>query len=433
MNYAQAAERLKQSAKLGWKPGLESVGRLCARLGDPQDALPTVHIAGTNGKGSVCAMIASSLRAAGYRTGLYTSPYLAGYRDSFDIGGEKITPEEFAEVMEAVYAQADAMTAEGLYPTEFEILTAGAFYWFAQRGCDIAVIETGMGGRLDATNVIAQPLVSVITPISYDHMAYLGDTLTDIAREKCGIIKPGGVTVTGIGQAEEAMNVIREVAATRGNALIVPDASQYAAGETDLHGSCFVYRGIAMQTRMGGAHQPENTLTATEALLVLRERGFDISGEAIARGIGAAYLPARQEVLRESPLVLLDGAHNVQGLESLAHTMRGIQRRPLAVVMGMLADKQYVESIGMIASLCDRFFAVRPDNPRALDPQATAEAARRSGVSAAAYESMDEAVRDAAAFAGDKGAIVICGSFYNAEAARRAVDQLFPVAKPCGI
>ena len=429
MDYAQAVHRLKQSAQLGWKPGLESVGRLCARLGSPQDAVPTVHVAGTNGKGSICAMIASSLREAGYKTGLYMSPYLIDYRDSFDIGGQKISREEFARVMTEVYVQADAMAEEGLYPTEFEILTAGAFLWFAQSGCDIAVIETGMGGRLDATNVISRPQVSVIAPISYDHMAYLGNTLTEIAREKCGIIKPGGVTVMSIDQGEEAKRAIRDAAAEKGNALIIADTSKARQSKSDLYGTELEYRGIAMHVRMGGSHQYANALTAVDALRTLRERGFAIIDEAISRGVSKAYLPARQEILREAPFVMLDGSHNVQGLESLRLTMRALWEREPVVIMGVLADKQVEACVEAIIPACCRFIAVRPDNPRALSPQALSEIASRSGVETAAYESMGEAVQDAASFSGTKGAIVICGSLYLTEAARRAVDQHIPVAK----
>lgn len=433
MDYAQAAERLKQTARLGWKPGLESVRRLCTLLGNPQDAVPTVHVAGTNGKGSTSAMIASALRAAGYKTGLYTSPHLTDWRDSFEIDGKKITPEEFAHALTEVYVQADAMATEGLVPTEFEILTACAFHWFAQSGCDIAVIETGMGGRLDATNVIAHPLVSVITPISYDHMAYLGDTLTQIAREKCGIIKPGGITVYAPDQPEEAMRVIRESAEKSGNALILPDAGYLSEHHTDFTGTSLIYRGIRTHVRMGGLHQRENAMTAIEALLALRQCGFAMTDEAVAQGISEAYLPARQEILREHPFVMLDGAHNLQGIESLAQTVCGIPNLPLIVVMGMLADKQYAQSIGIMAQLCDRFIATSPDNPRALAPQAVAEVALQSGVDVAAYECIEDAVQDAAAFAGTDGAIVICGSLYMADAARRAVDQYIPVAEQNGI
>ena len=433
MDYAQAAERLRQTAKLGWKPGLESVGRLCARLGNPQDAVPSVHVAGTNGKGSTCAMIASVLREAGYKTGLYTSPYLTDWRDSFDIHGEKITQDEFVRALTEVYEQADAMAGEGLVPTEFEILTACAFHWFAESGCNIAVIETGMGGRLDATNVISHPMVSVITAISYDHMAYLGDTLAKIASEKCGIIKQNGVTVCDRDQPEEAMRVIREAAERSGNALIVPDARMLSENQSDLTGTSLVYRGLRTQVRMGGAHQAANAMTAIEALLSLRERGFKIPDTAIGQGISKAYQPARQEVLRASPFVLLDGAHNLQGIESLAQTVKRIPNRPLTVVMGMLADKQYEQSIGIMAALCDRFIAVSPDNPRALSAQAAADVARRAGVDVAAYESIDEAMKDAAVLSGSDGAIVICGSLTMADAARRAVNQYIPVAVQNGM
>jgi dihydrofolate synthase/folylpolyglutamate synthase len=394
MDYPQVAKKLKQSAALGWKPGLDSIRRLCARLGNPQDAVPAVHVAGTNGKGSVCAMTASVLEAAGYRTGLYTSPYLTDWRDSFAINGMMITPEAFARVLTQVFAQADALAAEGLYLTEFELLTAGAFLWFAQSGCDAAVIETGMGGRLDATNVVARPLVSVITAVSYDHMAYLGDTPAQIAREKCGIDKPGGATVCYPVQPEEAMRVILEAARHARNQLIVPDTARLSVSASGIGGTSFAYRGVEARVRMGGAHQAFNAATAIETAFVLRTQGFAISGEAIRRGLGEAYLPARQEVLRERPLVLLDGAHNIQGIQALAEAVRGISNRPMAVVMGMLSDKPYPEAAAVMAALCGRFCAVRPNNPRALAPRELKDIAARQGVAAQTYESMDEAVKE---------------------------------------
>ncbi len=426
MDYAQAVKRLKNAAKLGSKPGLDNIRLLCTLLGNPQDAVPAVHVAGTNGKGSTCAMLARILKAAGYRTGLYTSPYIADYRDSFDISGENIRREAFAQALAEVGSRADAMAAEGLFPTEFELLTACAFHWFYQSGCDIAVIETGMGGRLDATNVISRPLVSVITAISYDHTAYLGDTLAKIAREKCGIFRPGGVTVCYPTQPEEAMREIRAAAKGCNSELILPDTAQLAVTESGVYGVSFTYRGISARVRMGGAHQALNAVTAIEATFALRQ-GFAISDAHIAQGLGEAYQPARQEVLCEAPLVLLDGAHNLQGIEALAQTVRGIECRPLAVVMGMLADKQYEESIALMAALCDRFFAVRPDNPRALPAQAAADIAGRHEARAEAYNSMDEAVKAAAAFTGGSGAVVICGSLYMAKAARRAVKRHIPV------
>jgi dihydrofolate synthase/folylpolyglutamate synthase len=432
MDYTDACARLKQAASLGSRPGLDSIRRLCARLGDPQDVVPAVHVAGTNGKGSVCAMIASILQAAGYRTGLYTSPYLTDWRDSFAVGGKKIAKAEFARAITPVLGQADAMAAEGIYATEFEILTACAFHWFRERGCDIAVIETGMGGRLDATNAIAHPALSVITAISYDHTAYLGDTLAQIAMEKCGIIKPGGVTVCDPAQPEEAMQVIREAAQRNENALIVPDMQQLTAISADVTGVSLVYRRIRAHIRMGGSHQARNAATAIEAALVLRKKGYTIPDAAIQKGLGAACLPARQEVLRVKPLVLLDGAHNLQGIQALAQTVRGITNRPLAVVMGMLADKPYREAIPIMASLCGRFCAVQPDNPRALPARAAADIARRHCENVQAYERVEDAVKAAADFAGSGGTVVICGSFYITVAARRAVNRHIPIAKSHG-
>jgi dihydrofolate synthase/folylpolyglutamate synthase len=271
--------------------------------------------------------------------------------------------------------------------------------------------------------VVRTTLVSVITAIAMDHMQYLGDTVEQIAREKCGIIKPGGVVVCYPDQPAAAMAVIRAAAREKGSDVVIPDRGQLTAEDPGLEGLRFGYRGVDARLRLAGRHQALNAATAVETALALRERyGFDIPDGAIAAGLEAAYLPARQELLCRRPLVLLDGAHNLQGIEALADTVRtGLSGRRLAVVMGMLRDKPYHECVGIMARLCGRLFAVKPDNPRALEPSEVAAVAAAQGCDAAPFDDADEAVRAALEFCGLGGAVVICGSLYMTDKMRKAV------------
>ena len=423
MDYNKARAYIESAAKYGSRPGLDTITALCGQLGNPQDKLPFVHAAGTNGKGSTCTMISSILLKAGHKPGLFLSPHLAEHRDSLFVCGEMISEAAFAETMTVVKTAADALARKGIFATEFELLTAAAFVWFCRSGCDIAVLETGLGGRLDATNVVKTTRVSVITAIAMDHMQYLGDTLAQIAREKCGIIKPGGVTVCIADQPKEAQDVIKATAEKMGNDIIIPDPGQIGYTDFGLEGALIRYQGIEAQLRLPGRHQAGNAAAAIEAARVLRQRyGYHISDEAIAEGLEAAYLPARQEVLCRQPLVLLDGAHNLQGMEALAETVKAhLADRRTAVVMGMLRDKQYDECIGVMARLCGKLFAVRPDSARALAEQEVVQVAQRHGCDAAAYGDADAAVRDALDYCGPDGAVVICGSLYMADRMRRAV------------
>jgi len=425
MNYKQACQRLKHIANMGSKLGLVSVSKLCARLGNPQDQLNIVHVAGTNGKGSVCAMTSSILTAAGYKTGLYVSPFLKTYRDSFSIDGKTITPADFAKTAAEVFEQVDILNQQGVFPTEFEILTAMAFVWYQKRACDVVVLETGLGGRLDATNVVSHPLVSVITAISMDHMDYLGATLEAIAQEKCGIIKPGGITVCYPLQEASVLQTIHRFAITERNTFILPDTKRINSIAVQIGRTGFDYKGISYETTLGGYHQAYNAATAMETVRALAQyHSFNIPPKAISLGLIGAYLPARQEVLSHRPLVVLDGAHNIQSIQSLADTIHACApQRPVAVVMGILKDKEYESCIRIMASLCDMFIAVRPNNPRALDAGTTAAVAAKYCARTAKAVSFRAAVSQAASFCGHSGTIVLCGSLYMADALRRAVTK----------
>lgn len=423
MTAGDALSYINDTKHLGSKLGLERISMLCGLLGNPQDSLPTVHVAGTNGKGSTAAMIAAALTAAGYQTGLYTSPYLVDARESIGIDGAQIADDEYAAIAAIVAEKARAMAADGEAPTSFELETAIAFLWFQRRQCDAAVIEVGLGGRLDATNVIRQPVVSVITSISYDHVNILGVTLAGIAAEKCGIIKPGGITVSYPYQDPEAMAVIRTQAEAAANRLILPDAASMRMLESGLEGSRIEYGGSLLHTPMIGRHQAWNAITAVEALRVLDGCGvFSIPERCIAEGIRKAVLPMRQEIISRNPLILLDGAHNLDKLAALAETIRiHLAGQQVVAVMGMLKDKQFEPSVALIAGLSHSFIACRPHSDRALDSETIASIARRHCEDVIVEDDVDRAVALAIRSAGQDGAVVVCGSFYLAGPARAAL------------
>lgn len=382
--------------------GLERIRALMAALGNPQDRLRFVHVAGTNGKGSVCAYLASILETAGYRTGLFTSPYIERFEERIRVDGQNISEADLRSVTLAVRDAADALEREtGEHPTEFELMTAVALLHFARLGCDIAVIEVGLGGRLDSTNII-MPEVSVICRIGLDHTDILGETLAEIAGEKAGIIKPG-VPVAVYPQGAEVMGVIEQACEERGCTLYLPDFESIKVGKIAPGGTRrFVFGGIIYVTRLLATYQPYNAALAICAASVLAQQGWRISQADVERGIASATWPGRFEIAGEDPLFIVDGAHNPQGAAELRSSLEDMVRQmasspagseqPLApdavFVTGVLADKDHA---GMLEALIKgdnragmpplfrkaTFITYTPDNPRALDAHAyAAEIAR---------------------------------------------------------
>lgn len=423
MNYTDARIYLEAASKLGSRPGLANILSLCELLDNPQDKLCFVHVAGTNGKGSVCSMIAEILKAADYKTGLFLSPHIDEYTSSFYINGEMISEDEFSSAVLAVSEQAEKLKKHGKEVTEFELLTACAFYLFDKCGCDVVVLETGMGGSLDATNIINNTLVSVITEISMDHVSFLGDTIEKITRHKCGIIKKDGITVSYPCQQQAALNIIISEAEKKDNFFIMPDIRHLEICDLSIKGTDLIYKGLRMHIKFSGKHQALNCITAVEAVYSLRKyRNFLVSDEAVINGIRNAFLPARHEIISEKPLILIDGAHNLQGIAALAQTIRSlINQKPIAVIMGMLSDKDYKECIKIMAELSDKFLAVTPKSPRALTASAAVELAKEYCMNASHYSDIDEALNDAVAFCGDAGAVIVCGSFYLANPMRNLI------------
>ena len=287
MTIEEAMELIHGVEWRGSRPGLTRVRELLHRLGDPQDGLQFVHIAGTNGKGSTAAMLASILRAAGYTTGLFTSPYLERFAERMQVNGAPVPDAEFAAVCQTLQPCIAAMDDP---PTEFELVTAAAMLWFRRRGCDVVVLEVGLGGRLDATNVIAAPACAVITNIGLDHTEILGGTLAQIAREKAGILKPGTCAVS-YPQAPEVRRVLREICAQRGIPLTEADASAIVPLTDSVDGQTFTYRGAEYALPLLGAHQLRNAAVALTTVEVLRRRGWHISEDAVRRGLASVTWP----------------------------------------------------------------------------------------------------------------------------------------------
>ena len=455
--------------------GLDRIRELLDRLGRPQDRLRFVHVAGTNGKGSTCAYLAAILQAAGLRTGLFTSPYLVAFEERIRVDGVNISLEELTEATLLVKEQAEAMAAEtGDHPTEFELMTAVALVQFARRECDIVVLEVGLGGRLDSTNVIDAPEATVIARIGLDHTKLLGSTLAAIAREKAGIVKPGAPVVSWP-QEPEAMAEVKRRAAECGCAVVTPDfaalevggvshgkvgacgklgvsGTSDEAGTADMSDEAgasgasdavatlvrsFSYRGERYETRLLGSYQPANAVLAIEAVRVLRDRGWRIGAKAVRAGIASAAWPGRFEV-RADPApdaagrrFVIDGGHNPQGARALADSLADVfpGEKPVFIV-GVLEDKDYPAMMEAVLPLGAAFVCVTPDNPRALPADKLARTIRWTGqdllgcsacVKPQVASGFDDAVARARALAGPGGLVCAFGSLYSVAAVMRAI------------
>lgn len=423
MTTPQAIEALHALPRMGQgAPGLARMQNLCDHLGNPEKELQCIHIAGTNGKGSLAAMTSSILTAAGYKTGLTISPYVVDFRERFQIDGEMIPPRTLANLTEKVLDAIDAIEAEGgEKPVEFEAVTALAFLWFAREKCDLVVLETGLGGRCDATNVVPHKLVAAITKIGYDHMEVLGDTLDKIAAEKAGIIKEGTVVVNYPDQPAEAMGPILTAAAEAHTSIITPDKDDLTLLRGKRLENRIDYGGYRAALGLPGTHQANHAAMAVEIALALwREFGYDISDDAILQGLADARMPARIEVLRRHPLLLLDGCHNPDGAKMLAATLtRADFEENLVGVLGVLADKDYKDMLSDLAPCFAKIYTVTPNCPRALSAEELQKEARFH-TDAEAADSVADAIRKAVDYADENNlaGVVVCGSLYLAAEAR---------------
>lgn len=419
MTVQQAIEFLENYPAKGSRPGLERIRILMDRLGNPQREMRYVHVTGSNGKGSTCAFIDSVLRTAGYRTGLYTSPHLENYLERIRVDGKMAEGRYFSRAAAQVKLAAESMED---IPTWFEVTTAVAFLYFKYCGCDIVVLEVGMGGEFDATNVIDCPEVAVLTNIGLEHTQILGKTIREIARTKSGIIKKGCTAVCYDGDPEAV-----ETVSARCSELNVPlkitDFSTLKVMKSDIDGQSFSYRGKEYSIRLSGKHQARNAATALDALTVLKENGWLITEDNIRNGLKSASWPARLEVLAKDPLFILDGGHNPQCAVALTEAVRDLLPgvRPVFLT-GVLADKDYETITEIIRPIAGEIICLTPVSERALGAEQYAAFLRRKGLRATEYEDIGEGIR-AALTAGRDQAVVAFGSLYLAGAVRAAFKR----------
>ena len=415
MNIQQALSYIDGTLWFGSRPGLERTEELLNKLGRPQDGLKFVHIAGTNGKGSCAAMLASIFRAAGYRTGLYTSPYLFRFHERMQVNGEPIGDEDLAELVTRIQPLADGMAD---HPTEFELITAAALLWFARQRCDIVVLEVGLGGRLDATNVIGAPEAAVIMNIGLDHTQVLGDTLEKIAAEKAGIFKPGCEAVC-YQLPKSVYAVLEQKAREAGCSLRSADFSRLQPEFDSLEGQSFLYKGEHYALSLLGEHQLRNAAVVLETVEVLRSRGWKLDRQAVEHGLYATAWPARFELVSEEPPFIVDGGHNPQCAESVRdNLLRYFPDRRRVLLVGVLGDKDYPALFEILNQAADEWVCVTPNSERALPAGDLAAWLERFGKPVTVCDSIPEGVDAAREKAGEEGMACAVGSLYMAGAVR---------------
>jgi dihydrofolate synthase/folylpolyglutamate synthase len=414
---------------------LRRVDELLSLLGNPHRQAGSIHITGTNGKGSVAVMVASALAACGYRTGLYTSPHFHSWRERIQFNGELISEDELARLVTELRSPLEAVNEKDTYGklTTFEFLTALAFAYFGQKGAKLQVLEVGLGGKFDATSVVA-PLVGIITPIDFDHMDVLGNTLTEIAAEKCGIIKPDSIVVTAP-QPPEAAKVIKEACRQRRARLITVGKDVTWQGLSfDLDGQRLRVQGrisYELFLPLLGEHQLVNAATAVAALEVLADNGFDIPRESVVKGFEQVSWPGRFQILRRRPLLVVDGGHNIGAARNLTQSIRQYLDFERAIlVMGTSQDKDIASLVAELAPLFNQVIVTRSGHPRALAPALLSAEFIRHGIKAQLIGDVPSALSQALALAGEKDLVCVAGSLFVVAEAMEAAARLFPTTGP---
>lgn len=406
-------EYIKIAAERGSKLGLERITELCDRLGNPQNRTHIIHIAGTNGKGSFGAMLSTILAESGYKTGGFSSPALTDLTDSFRINGESISADDFNDVMADIIPLCEAMADK---PTEFEVLTAAAYELFRRKNCDIALIECGMGGETDSTNVLEYPVLSVITNIALDHTAFLGGTIEEIARCKAGIIKPSRPVLYG-GNDDGALEIIRSISQKNGSQLTLADKDRVTVLESDINGIVYSDKAFGrLKSQLIGSYQKYNLANVLTAVEILRSMEMNIPDSAVKSGIEKAVWQGRFEVVSRNPLVIYDGAHNPDGIIQAAESISTYISGKIALLIGVMADKEYGLYPEILGKFIDKAFAVIPDNPRSLDSDTLAAAFEKKGINAVSCGSVESGLTQALEYAKSRNIpLIALGSLYMYE------------------
>lgn len=429
MNYNECIHYLEEEVGFGSVPGLERIQALCDRLGNPECKLPIIHVTGTNGKGSAVAMLSSILRAAGYRVGTYTSPHLERYNERFAINGEEISDEDFAGEISLMKQTCDEMEAEGeAVPTLFEIVTGAGFHYFAEQKVDILILEVGLGGKFDATNIITDPLLSLIMSVSIDHTDFLGDSLEGIAREKAGIIKKNCPVVL-YSQDKVVYNIMWTMAQEMNAPFYCPEAADVHISSQTLEGTVFSVKTDLLELKdlnlpLLGSYQINNCVTVLEACAVLRNRGIALSDEAIRNGLAQARWNGRMEICGKDPLVLLDGAHNTDGIRQLANSIQTyFNDKKVTLILGVLGDKEYHKMAEFILPHADAVILTEPHSERKLDVFSLARSISDHKGAIYTEKEIEAAFEKARSVTPADGIILCCGSLYMIGAMRTYIKN----------
>ena len=410
LTYEQAILKIKNLEKFGSKPGLERVRKLLELIGNPQEKLKFIHVAGTNGKGSVCFMLASILKECGYKTGLFISPSIMDFRERISVNGEMIPENDLCEILEKLEKFKSEFSEDPL--TEFEITTVMAFEYFSREKCDVVVLETGMGGRLDSTNVIKAPLCAAITTVSLDHTNFLGKNINEIATEKLGIAKPDSHLVLGAGIDASVCEIAKKVCKDLNSDLILADSSLVSGFKpAGFNKSEFVYGKIKMQVSLVGKHQKNNICTVLSILNVLK-KSLNIPDVKIKTGLEKVKVPCRIEILSDSPLVILDASHNPESVQALADFIQNnLKNKKLTALFGMFSDKDVETSLEIIGSYFEKIVVVKSDNPRAMEVQNLKKIADKYNKNVFTYENFREGLKFAVSSLSENDGLIIFGSF----------------------
>ncbi len=408
MNYTESLNYIHSLMRFGSRPGLERITELMHRLGNPQESLEILHVAGTNGKGSTCTFLSSILKASGKKTGLYISPFVTEFNERIQVDGQPISNQDLAKYTERVKAEVEGMECEDCPITEFEFITAVAFLYFFEQGCDAVVLEVGLGGRLDATNVITSPKVSVIARIALDHTAILGNTEAEIAFEKCGIVKPKTPVITTADNSDEALGVIKKIADERGCELRISNRNDATVLSCDVFGSRFLWQGEEFEIGLCGEHQISNAINAVTAV---RAAYPEITLDDIKQGLKAASFVARCEVISKEPLVILDGSHNPNGTGALAELLQKADIQDATAIVGFMADKDVSDAIGLLRGRFKKMITVKVEsNARTMTAEELKKVCESICDEVYAAQSYSEAIR----LASNEEKIIVFGSLYLA-------------------
>ncbi len=411
MNYNEALEYIHSVSWTFCKPGLDRIKELCEKLGNPQNSLKFIHVAGTNGKGSFCSMLHSILNECGYRVGLFTSPYIKFFNERIAINIKPIGDDDLAKITSQIKPIADAMTDK---PTEFELITAIGFEYFKNQKCDFVILECGLGGRLDSTNIIKNSILSVITGIDFDHTAILGDTIPKIAYEKAGIIKDN-TPILWCGNNDEAKEVILNESSIKNAPFYEVKRNTVTVKKQTLDGTFFDFDDLKdLKINLLGTYQIENATNVLNAVSILKKQGYNITDTAIKQGLEKAKWHARFEIISHTPLIIFDGGHNPQGVcEAVKSIKQYFGNEKLNIITGVMADKDYSFIASKISEIASKVFCLTPDNPRALNAKDYANVFSNFGVCASYHSTVKDAVSSAINDAKSENKSILClGSLY---------------------